>query len=482
VVIDFAKHIEALEHEPQWLRDERAKAWQKFFQLPMPTAAEEAWRLLDLNRIDLDRLAVSTSTPEKIRSLQDVEAICDHGEGHFYWGKQIKQYIEKAAGIVVHSSKAIWLQLDEEAAKQGVICTTMAEALVKHADLIKTILINADDNNKPDKFALLNQAISHAGIFIYVPDNIVLSKPLICLNLFGADSMSKFVLLAGKNSKLSVVNILTGGTRAENQNQDDTKEKQLLVNYDLQMHLQAGAQLDYAEIHEFEDEFFVVNHSNYCLERDSHLSALIAAFGAGQLKNEIRTVLKDRGAECVVNGIVLGNKKESFNFNTIDDHNAPDTKSSIDVRVVLKDEAKSIYHGIIEVAKEAQKTNAFQSNKNLLLGEKAHADSIPKLEILADDVKCSHGATVGPVDRNQLFYLMSRGLSASNAEELIVNGFFHQLIADCKIEGISDWLDSLVANKIEHGKVADHSLEATKEHVAATLSVSQKKGQPALIK
>jgi len=479
-MINFAKHIEALEHEPQWLRDQRATAWQKFFELPMPTPAEEAWRLLDLNRIDLDKLAVSVSMPEKIRHLQDIEAICEHGASHFYWGKQIKQYLEKAAGIVVHSSKAIWLQLDEEAAKQGVICTTMAEALAKHADLIKAVLTNKEDNSELDKFSLLNQAISHAGIFICVPDNVVLTKPLICLNLFGTDSMSKFVLMAGKNSKLSVVNILVGGH--EKHSEEHTSTNQFLVNYDLQTHLQSNAHLDYAEIHEFEDEFFVVDHSNYCLEKDSRLFALIAAFGAGQLKNEVRTVLKDRGAECTVNGVILGNKNESFNFNTIDDHSAPDTKSSIDVRVVLKDEAKSIYHGIIEVAKEAQKTNAFQSNKNLLLGDKAHADSIPKLEILADDVKCSHGATVGPVDRNQLFYLMSRGLSASNAEELIVNGFFHQLIADCKIEGISEWLDSLVANKIEHGRLDAGSQLKAEKVPTATLSVSQKKGQPALVK
>src|SRR5581483_4507319 len=99
------------------------------------------------------------------------------------------------------------------------------------------------------------------------------------------------------------------------------------------------------------------------------------------------------------------------------------------------------------------KTDAFQNNKNLLLGEKSHADSIPKLEILADDVKCSHGATVGPVDRKQVFYLMTRGLSESEAEELIVNGFFHQVLNDCAIKGIADWLDSLVAKKIREGSL-----------------------------
>ena len=482
-MLDFVKHLEALKHEPQWLKDERSAAWEKFSQLPMPTQSEEAWRLLDLNTMDLEKLAIVPYKPQQTNSLKNIDALFEESKAHLYWGKQIKQYIEETAAIIVESPQGIWIHLDEEIARQGVICTTVPEAVTKHADLIQSFLTKAEESNQSDKFTALNQAFCHAGIFIYVPANVVISKPFVCLNLFGTDSMSRFVLLAGKHSKLSAINILTDGEQAGKPLNDDKNKQYTLVNYALQMHIQPGAQVDYAEVQDFNDNTFAIYHSNYCLERDSQLTALIAAFGAGQLKDEIRTVLKDRGAECTVNGIVLGNKNECFNVSTIDDHDAPDTKSSIDFRVVLKDQAKSIYHGIIEVAKEAQKTNAFQSNKNLLLGEKAHADSIPKLEILADDVKCSHGATVGPVDRNQLFYLMSRGLNASKAEELIVSGFFHQLIGDCKIEGVSDWLDSLLANKIENSIInEDINLSTKKEPIAAPLSVSHKKGQPALVK
>jgi Fe-S cluster assembly protein SufD len=130
------------------------------------------------------------------------------------------------------------------------------------------------------------------------------------------------------------------------------------------------------------------------------------------------------------------------------DHNAPETKSNINFRVALKDRASSAYMGTIKVSKVAQKTESFQSNKNLLLGSEAKADSIPKLEILADDVKCSHGATVGPVDKEQLFYLTCRGLTPAEAEELVVTGFFRQIFDTCTVTGATDYISELLADKI----------------------------------
>lgn len=480
-MLDFEKHLESLNNEPEWFKNERVCAWERFSQLPSPVQSDEAWRVLNVEAIDLDKVEIADAGKKtggaSPRPYAGAPTNIDELD-------QIKQYIEDPAGIIIESTHGTWCQLSEELSRQGVICTAMPEALTKHAYLIQSFSIGLAENIQHDKFAQLNQAFCHGGIFIYVPDSVVISKPLVCLNLFEAEvgklAMSRLTVPAGRNSQLSIVNILSSGRR---QDPDYSNKSYALVNYLMQMHMQAGAQLDYAEVQNFSDNTFVIKSTNYGLERDSRLQALTATLGAGQLKDEIRTVLQDRGAECTVNGIVLGNKSECFNVNTIDDHNAPDTKSSIDFRFALKDEAKSIYHGTIKVAKEAQKTNAFQSNKNLLLGDKAHADSIPKLEILTDDVKCSHGATVGPVDHKQLFYLMSRGLNASQAEELIVNGFFHQLVGDCKIKGVSDWLDVLVANKIEKGTVVVHSnLPAEQKPVAAALRTSHKKEQPALVK
>src|SRR4030095_7410926 len=140
--------------------------------------------------------------------------------------------------------------------------------------------------------------------------------------------------------------------------------------------------------------------------RDAQFTSLAVATGGRQTKSDIATVLNALGVSNEVLGIVLGSRRENYSFDTIEQHNAHDTRSNINFRVALKDAAASVYQGTIKVAKAAQKTNTYQQNKNLLLGGEARADSIPRLEILADDVKCSHGATVGPVDKEQLFYLM----------------------------------------------------------------------------
>ena len=203
---------------------------------------------------------------------------------------------------------------------------------------------------------------------------------------------------------------------------------------------------------------FAVTHCNNEIVRHALLNSLTVGLSGLQLKTDIRTNLRGAGSESEVLGIIFGDKSESFSFNTIQDHNAPNTRSNINFKVVLKDQSTSIYQGIIRVAKDAQKTDDFQSNKNLLLGQKAKADTIPKLEILADDVKCSHGATVGPVDREQVFYLMSRGLAAAQAEELIVGGFVRQILESCPIPGAADWIESLISQKIHSQKIHSENI------------------------
>lgn len=472
-MFDFKKYLSTLNNEPQWFKDKRIRAWEKFSALPTPNENEEGWRLLDLDAVNLDNLQpviASTARLSGIEDLKQFSTICE----------QTKELMNNAAGILVESPNGIWVKLDEQLKQKGVIITTLAEALTEHADLIKPYLDRLLTQNKElqsnelisgefsqtSQYALLNQALCPSGMIVFVPKNVIIEKPFVCLHLLRHSTASLncagLLVVAAEHSQLSVVNVLTTdianphnsanlAKQESNGNGSKNNGQLSLTNFLLEVFLGPGAVLNYAEIQNFDHNTFAISHSFYSQERDSCLNSLVAALGGGQVKSEIRNILKDRGAESNLTGIVLGSNKERFNFNTIEDHIAPDTKSSIDFRVALKDEAQSIYHGNIQVSKTAQRTDAFQSNKNLLLGDEAHADSIPKLEILTDDVKCSHGATVGPVDRKQVFYLMSRGLDESQAEELIVNGFFHQLLADCSIAGIADWLDELVANKVHAG-------------------------------
>ncbi len=496
-MFDFKNHLAKLDKEPQWLKDKRIQAWQVFSELPMPRENEEAWRLLDLDTINLDDLQPCAAATKKLSNVEELGKFLS-----FY--EHINEFLHNPAGVLIESPHGMWHYLDEQFARQGVIITTLSEALTNHAELIKPYLSRIlaespkatkdleQDNelvsefSQSGKFALLNQAICPNAMIVYVPKNVIIDKPIICLNLLSHSiaslNLARLLVITEQHAQVSVVNVLTTdiaagtadskdqSTKKANGTSPHSKHQLSLTNFLLQVFLGAGSELNYAEIQNFDQNTFAITHSYYTQERDSRLHALVAALGGGQLKGEVRNILKERGAQSNLNGMVLGSNSERFNFNTIEDHIAPDTRSSIDFRVALKDEAQSIYHGNIQVSRTAQKTDAFQSNKNLLLGAKAHADSIPKLEILADDVKCSHGATVGPVDRNQIFYLMTRGLNESQAEELIVNGFFHQILAECPIAGIADWLDSLVAKKIQSGTnaMASKKMAASDKEPALT--------------
>ncbi len=466
----FENYLAKLNKEPKWLQDKRNLAWQEYSKLPMPNPSEEGWRVLDLDIINLDNLLDNLKTlPCSGTKAHDLSMLDKHLAGY----EQMLDSIKERAGIIIESSEGVWFYLDEETAKKGVVISTLADAVQndKTNEHIQSYYCRHLDNlDKPllraNKFALLNDSICQNGVFVYIPENVELKKPLIYLNLHSKDTqsltMSRLLLVADKNAHLSFVSVLaTEGNIGKGV--IPTSNKLSLANCLLEVYLEAGAHLNYVEVQNFSQDTFSIGHSYYTLERDSNLNSLVTAFGGEQLKSEMQVIMQDRGAQSSLNGVILGNETEHFNFNTIEDHLAPDTKSNIDFRIALQDEAQSIYHGTIQVAKAAQKTEAFQSNKNLLLGKHSHADSIPKLEILADDVKCSHGATVGPVDKKQIFYLMSRGLTEPQAEELIVNGFFHQLLNNCPIAGVSDWLDLIVAEKIASCEVKPKQAKTNRE-------------------
>jgi Fe-S cluster assembly protein SufD len=333
-----------------------------------------------------------------------------------------------------------------------VIFCELLEALIKHPELVRKYLgsdLPGDVAERLDsKFGLMNKAMFNGGLFLYIPAGVEVERPFISFTSFDHASPSvsipRILVVAEPGSKAQLVH--TFGSRNEQKGKETTMS---LSNTLVEIHVANAAKFDYVEIQNFDNSIFAVNETHNVIAKDAQFYSLTVAMGGAQLKSDIKTALQDRGGSSDVQGLVLGDNSERFSFNTIQEHNSPDTTSNINFRVALKGASASIYQGIIRVAKVAQRTDAFQSNKNLLIGNDAHAESIPRLEILADDVKCSHGATVGPVDREQLFYLMSRGLSAQEAEELVVVGFFRTVLEACTVDGVSEWIGDLVANKIQ---------------------------------
>lgn len=451
-------HLLCRNGEPAWLKQARLNTWEAYLKTPMPTSHSEEWReveSLDLSAFDLTNIKYSV---EQEKDLP-------------FWFSSILKYFGKYSGIIAASGDKQFTSTDTtnfaSSTGPGVIFCSIQEALEKHEELIRPYLeTSINYEHRQEKLALMNRALFNSGAFLYIPANEELIAPFISLidtstpddaTASGVSIFPRIIVVCGPNSKSTLINIF-GSSHAKSMHGTGQVS---LCNSSIDIYVGNGAQLSYLEVQDFDRNIFSIARTRNEIGKDAQLSAFTVGLGGLQLKSDITTILAEPGGFSDMYGVVLGDSREHFSFNTIQEHNAPDTKSNITFKVALKDEAVSVYQGIIRVAKVAQRTNAYQSNKNLLLGTNARADSIPKLEILADDVKCSHGATVGPVDREQLFYLMSRGLDLPEAEELIVGGFFRQMLDACTISGAADWIYDLVADKI-HGRATAEAAADTR--------------------
>jgi Fe-S cluster assembly protein SufD len=427
--------------EPKWLQTERSAAWELYLQTPMPTVRDEEWR-----RTDIDSLTLSDLTTVELGSEKG-----DQTDMPEWFSSGLKHFGNAGGVVAVHGNRVWTKEISAELREKGVIFCDLPTAFSQYPELVQKKFASDSptycSSSLKSKFALMNQALFNGGFFLYIPPNVEVNVPFIALvsvdEAGSTASVPRIFVSCGANSKASLVQVFL------HQRSNKPSETSLsLSNALIEMSVGENAKLDYVEVQNFHANVFAVSETHTAVARNGRFASLTIALGGSQVKSDIITTLQDRGASSEVLGVVLGDDREKYNFNTVQEHNAPDTTSDINFRVALKGESSSVYQGIIRVAKVAQGTNAYQSNKNLLLGDKARADSIPKLEILTDDVKCSHGATVGPIDKEQLFYLMSRGLDRKESEELVVGGFFRQVVEACGIKGVHEWIGDLVGEKI----------------------------------
>lgn len=493
--------------EPAWLVDSRWQAWEHCSNTPFPTERDEGWRRTDIGSLDLSALRTSLlSSTSEIDSLKIAGGSTAHAGGNIPpWVDDALAHFEKKAGVLFQGAKQNgFYYLDPALKEKGVIFCDIATAVSMHADKLKPYLAGAGNSEEDGKFGLLTKALFNCGMFVYVPRGVEIKDPLIfALDLSGSKGeaiLPRSLVVAEDMSKVTIVYALgpssanqaksaavldaaakaastsTSGLAAESESASASASSKsskaagtksalsemttasspaahnpgltLLSQY-AEIHVKPSAHVAYLELQEYGNDVFMVNKFNCIVDRDGRYESLTLALGGRQTKSDMATNLRAPGATSEVLGIVLGANNEKFSFNTIQDHSAADTKSNIIFRTALKDKSSSIYQGIVRVAKVAQRTDAYQSNKNLLLDGTATADSIPKLEILADDVKCAHGATVGPVDREQIFYLMSRGITRQVAEQLIVLGFFRQTLERFPYQEALSWLSEAVTRKIQ---------------------------------
>jgi Fe-S cluster assembly protein SufD len=292
-----------------------------------------------------------------------------------------------------------------------------------------------------EKFAAHNAASWQHGLLVVIPKGVVVEQPLYVRVANTAEDAAVFFRLlavAEEGAQATLIEEYASATPG-------------LTGYSnavAELFVEQAAKLEYVSLQNLSTEtwHFATHHAH--VGRDATLDWVAGGFGSKKGKIRIQNDLAGLGAESRVTGAYFADGEQHLDYDTFQEHIAPSTTSDFAFKGALRDKATAVWRGMIRVEKDAQKTNAYQENRNLMLSENAHADSIPGLEILANDVRCTHGATLGQVDREQLFYLMARGLSRAEAERLIVRGFFQDVLDRIELEPVRETLGEALEARI----------------------------------
>jgi Fe-S cluster assembly protein SufD len=382
----------------------RADALELYRSLPLPDTSMEAWRFTDLRDFDPDAFGgngqVRGTVPatEVQRDMLEIDV----------------------AGLARAGSAG----LEVVTAPDGVEFAPLPE---DHERL--GALVGADD-----KFTAHNAASWQAGLLVRVPKGVELDEPLY-VRIAGDEDGALFwrlLVVAEEGSQFSVIEEYTGASGYS--------------NAAVELFVEQGAKLEYVSLQNLAKETWHFAVHRATVARDAELDWVAGGFGSRKGKIRIHNDLAGQGATSRVTGAYFADGTQHLDYDTFQQHHAPSTTSDFAFKGVLREQASVVWRGMIRVEEDAQKTNAYQENRNLILSPDAHADSIPGLEILANDVRCTHGATISQVDREQLFYAMSRGLTRSDAERLIVRGFFQDVLDRIELDPVREALaDALEA-------------------------------------
>jgi FeS assembly protein SufD len=407
----------------------RLRALREFEAMPIPSQETEEWRYTDLSNFDLDFVPFSPGGgPEAVNSHGVLHAAGVVGERS---GLQIQR-----------NSEVISTQLVAGMSEAGVIFCDLDIAAATHPDLVEQHLHSLVPTSRT-KFVALHAAFRTAGTFLYVPDGVEIELPLQTLTYLDADGAAVFphtLIVVGAHASVTFVDryVSPDLTRAFS---DAVTE---IVVGD-------GARVRYASIQDWGKGVTHLGVQRAQVGRDADIRTLAIGFGADLSRAEAETILAAPGGFSEMLGIFFADGEQHFDHRTLQDHVAPNCKSDLLYKGALRDHSRAVYSGWVHVRPEAQKTNAMQTSRNIVLSEHAKADAIPNLEIEANDVRCGHAASVGPVDEETIFYLQSRGITREDAERLIVSGFFQEVLDRVTIDEVRQGAEGAIASELAGG-------------------------------
>jgi Fe-S cluster assembly protein SufD len=397
---------------------------------PLPARTDEAWRRTDFGSLKLSEVETLTSAFDGKSALRGAP-------------KSIKDAVtgKGASGALVSSDgQIVASMLDEELARKGVIFTDMETALQQHSDLVERLFMTNIVKANDGYFAALHGAFWQGGTFVYVPRGVDVPLPLRAA-MWNKQRHASFP---------HTLIVMEPGSRAVfiDEYASATDDRQAFHNGAVEIVVGDGAQLDYINWQDLGRNVYNFTHERANIMRDATLHWILAGLGTKLTKSFIDAVLAGEGSTALMSGVYFVDQNQHLDYDTEQNHMVPHTKSDLLYKGALKDEARSVWQGNIHVYPGAQRTDAYQASRNLSLSHTARADSIPGLEIEADDVRCTHGAAISQIDKEEVFYLMSRGIPALVTEQMIVNGFFQPVLDRIPMDSVRARLEASFAAKM----------------------------------
>jgi len=416
--------------------EKRLKAWEAWEQIPMPTRQDEEWRRTDLRRLKLERFDPTVQTNGKVSSVDELVGGAGSAD-QMQFGDA-----ESRAGLsVARDSSTIFHDVDASLAEKGVIFTDLATAVQEHPELVQKYFMTEAVPVDFGKFEALHAAMWQTGAFLYVPKGVTVSLPF-----------RSFALAQQTGSAMFTHSLVVVEEGAEaffvDAYQSETREEQAFNSAVVELFLKDDAKLRYVQVQDWGRHVWNFMTQRAIVGRDAELKSLEVTLGSKFSKNSIGAHLRGENSLAEMLGISFGDEGQFFDHHTWQLHESPYATSDLEFKGALKGGARSVFSGMIKVEEIAQRTDAFQQNRNLILDRTARADSIPNLEIAANDVRCTHGATVAQVEPEHLFYLQARGIPRAEAQKLIVEGFFRPVIDRIPVEEIQDFLQGAIARKV----------------------------------
>jgi len=409
------------------LNEYRSRAWNEFKKVGLPDTSLEAWRRTDIHQLPADRF-----TFPKPGAYEDLPPVREDLMAPLADGQHGGQILLLPGGATV--------DLDEKLAAQGVIFTDLLTAEREHPDLVAR-LVGRVVNPEEGKFAALAGAFAQNGVVLYVPKGLQVEAPLhsILWGPGGFAHISHLLVLVDEGASVTYIH----EAASPDEPGADTMHAGIVEIQVLQ-----GANLRFVELQSWGRHVWNFSHERARVERDAQLDWIFGAIGSRLTKNFSELDLAGQGAQGRMSGFYFTDGNQHLDHDTQQNHLAPNTTSDLLFKGALKGKSRSVWQGMIYVAPGAQKTDGYQANRNLVLDERARADSIPGLEICADDVRCTHGATVGKLEQEPLFYLKSRGIPQAEAEKLVVEGFFDPIFQRIPFEGVRERFQEYIADKM----------------------------------